>query len=138
MSTKRIRDLSLVLGVVLLVGLAVAVTALTDRSPVREMVLVADEMVFSVPGDPTPNPTLTAVTGERIRLVLDNRDRGVVHDLAVPDPAFRMERLEADPGTRTAVEIRVPDRPGRYRYLCTYHSRMMTGILVVTPGSPSR
>lgn len=133
MSTRKIRNLSLVLGVVLMVGLAVAVTAVADRAPRREVVLVADDMAFFVVGDPTPNPTLTFVAGERVRLVLDNRDRGILHDLVVPDPGFRMAPLEVASGDRAAVTFTVPERPGRYRYVCTYHSRMMTGIFVVRP-----
>ncbi len=108
----------------------------------------AGEQVLIVTADPgmryggqTPGPVLKVRAGQRVRLVLENRDQ-LQHDLWVVGPEERAPYLDpAFPGARTRIlgpgereEIRfVPDRPGRYRYVCTVpgHDATMYGEFLV-------
>ena len=69
------------------------------------------------------------MAGERVRIVLRNRERGMVHDFAVPvlqavlDPVRWNE--DGD------VVFSAPATPGTYRYHCRPHEAMMNGELIV-------
>lgn len=96
----------------------------------REVVLVARDMAFTAPGQATgPNPTLRLKAGERIRLVLENRDPGMKHDVVAPGLGIRTATLEFAATDR--LLITVPRTPGTYDYFCTYHDRLMRGRMVV-------
>jgi plastocyanin len=96
----------------------------------REVVLIARDMAFTAPGQATgPNPTLHLKAGERIRLVLENRDPGMKHDLAVTGLGIRMAVL--DYGGIDRRVITVPRAPGEYEYLCSFHARLMRGRIVI-------
>ena len=113
-------------------GVAFSLRAAVRPEP-RALTLIARDMSFYLPGDPTPNPRLIAERGEELRITLRNEDRGVAHDLAVPNgngspkatPVLRGAGASAD------LTVRVPDQPGRYEYLCNLHARMMRGVLEV-------
>ena len=118
-STKVIAALA---GLMLLVALLPALS----NTPTREVTLVAKGMAFYLESDPsTPNPTLEVKAGERVRMILRNRDRGMTHDLSVP---------AADAGTKLIdwnesgdVVFDVPTTPGTYQYMCRAHRLMMRG-----------
>ncbi|MGH7731950.1 MAG: cupredoxin domain-containing protein [Candidatus Eiseniibacteriota bacterium] len=95
----------------------------------REVVLVARDMAFALPGQAGRNPTLRLKAGERIRLVLENRDPGMKHDLASAGLGIRTEALAF--GESGGQILTVPRRPGEYDYFCSFHAQMMRGRMVV-------
>ena len=95
----------------------------------REIVIVARGMTFTVPGTAGSNPTLRLKAGERIRLVLENRDPGMKHDVTSPGLGFRTATIDFAETHRQ--EISVPRAPGTYDYFCTYHDKLMRGRMVV-------
>jgi len=122
----------LVLFLVACGGLALSVRAAVRPEP-RAVTLIARDMAFYLPGDPTPNPRLIAERGEELRITLRNEDRGMAHDLALPG---RDGSPEATPvlrgvGASADLTVRVPERAGEYGYLCNLHSRTMRGVLEV-------
>lgn len=118
--------------VVMLAGGAVAVAMWGPPGgrPAREIRLVADGMAFYLESDPsTPNPTLTLKPGERVRIVLQNRDRGFTHDFAVP--ALRTALDAIDWNEDGSVLLEAPTTPGTYEYVCRPHTAMMRGRIVI-------
>ena len=95
----------------------------------REVTLVARGMAFHVDGDPTPNPTITVTAGETVRVVLENQDRGMTHDFAVPalDAGMRLVNWNEEDD----VTFDVPSTPGTYEYVCNPHRLMMSGQIKV-------
>lgn len=121
--------------VALLMMVGVLLTAMV-RPPAREVTLVARDMAFYLDGDPgAPNPTIEVRPGERIRIVLRNQDRGMVHDVAIPalHAAGRLIgwNQEAD------LVFTAPAIPGMYEYVCTPHSLMMRGVVLVSGDHPA-
>jgi Copper binding proteins, plastocyanin/azurin family len=131
----RPRALLLPLLALLLVGGGIAFAMQTAVRPEpRTVTLLAQGMSFYLPGDPTPNPRLVAESGEEIRLVLRNQDRGIPHDLSVPDGDGGEQKATREVrglGESADLTFRAPEVPGEYEYLCTLHSRMMRGVLEV-------
>ena len=107
------------------VGLAAHTNA---REEPRAITLTARDMAFYLEGDATPNPTLVLHRGERVRLTLINQDRGMTHDFAVRSMDVATRALRG--GTDSLV-FEAPERPGESEYVCTYHARMMKGVLKV-------
>ena len=112
-----------------LMVMAVLAPALS-KTPAREVTLVARNMAFYLESDPkTPNPTIEVKAGERVRIVLKNQDRGMMHDLAVPAVKKTLDLLEwneADDLTFSAPKTR-----GTYQYECQPHRLMMRGTIRV-------
>jgi plastocyanin len=102
------------------------------KARAREITLVAKDMAFYVEGDPTANPVLEVKAGETIRVVLLNRDRGMIHDFAVPAAHAAIDAL--DWNEEDDVTFEVPDEPGTYEYVCRPHLLMMKGTLIVRSG----
>ena len=125
---KRIPGWAIV-GMALLMVCIALVPALSN-TPSREITLVVRNMAFYLESDPkTPNPTLDVRAGERVRIVVKNQERGIIHDLAVPAVDEALDPLgwnESDSMTFTA-----PKRPGAYGYECRPHRLMMRGTLRV-------
>lgn len=120
-------------SLVLVAGLALA---LAPPGADRELVLVARQMAYFTPGGVESNPTIRVRAGERVRIVLVNEDRGMLHDLSIGSLGFRVEALAGD-GSRGAEILRVPEAPGRTEYVCTFHARLMRGVLEVLPPGDS-
>lgn len=99
------------------------------NSTAREVVLVARDMSFRLPGQATENPVIRVDRGETIQLVLQNDDDGIEHDLSVPEWGVSVDGLPS--GTSGVVNVRVPDKPGRVEYICKRHGVMMKGIIEV-------
>jgi plastocyanin len=112
---------------------ALAMVPAWSWAPDREVVLVVRGMAFYTDSQPDiPNPTIEVRAGERVRVVLRNDDRGLVHDFAVP----ALDRgLDAIRWNETSeVTFTVPTAPGSYEYVCRPHALMMRGKLnVVAP-----
>ena len=127
-SGKRIPIGAIIAMAVVMIGAAL-VPALSS-TPSREITLVARNMAFYLESDPkTPNPTIEVKAGERVRIVLKNQDRGMMHDLAVPALKRTLDLLEwneSDDLTFTA-----PKQPGTHRYECQPHRLMMRGTIRV-------
>lgn len=104
--------------------------AVTTRGRAREITIVAKGMAFYVAGDEErANPVIEARPGETLRIVLQNRDRGMTHDFAVP----ALEAATAALGWNEQDEVTfdVPSEPGTYEYVCRPHLLMMKGTLRV-------
>jgi len=70
--------------------------------------------------------------GTPLRIILDNQDSGVPHDIRVLDGDRELvtSATVSGPGQ---TEVRFgPLAPGSYRFVCTVHPNM-TGTLTVTP-----
>lgn len=103
------------------------------RPEPREVRLVARNMAYYLPGEETPNPTLRFTVGERVRIVLENADPGMAHDVVAPGLGLATPLIAG--GARTGVELRMPARPGTHEYLCSLHPVLMRGWVEVTPGA---
>jgi plastocyanin len=99
-------------------------------APVREIRLVTRAMAFYLESDPaTPNPVITVKAGERVRIVLNNLDRGMTHDFAVPALGTALKAI--DWNENGVVDIDVPEQPGTYEYICRPHAAMMRGTIII-------
>ena len=126
--TKR-RFLLALIGLALVGALSFAVSA-ASKPPPREIVLVARDVAFYLPGESTPNPTLRVAPGESIRLRLVNEDRGTRHDW-VAGTLGAATRLLGGDGDSDAVVFTAPSERGSHRYVCSTHAVMMSGQLEV-------
>jgi plastocyanin len=106
-----------------------ALKGATEVASVREVHLVARGMTFYVDGENTPNPTLHARPGERIKLVFVNADTGMSHDFAIRSWSVGTRLLDGK--GHDAIEFTVPDTRGAHAYSCTPHSAMMGGTIEV-------
>ncbi|MBI3048848.1 MAG: cupredoxin domain-containing protein [Acidobacteria bacterium] len=114
-----------------LVMLVVALLPALSNTPTREITLVVRGMTFYLKDDPrTPNPTLEVKAGERVRVVLENQDRGMTHDFAVP--AFDAGLDPIDWNETDTLVFDVPETPGTYEYVCRPHRLMMRGTIRVS------
>ena len=127
-TTKR-RFLLALVSVTIVGALAFVVAAASKPAP-REIVMVAREVAFFLPGDPTPNPTLVVAPGESVRLRLVNEDRGVEHDWAAGSLGVATRLLAGD-GSADVVVFTAPHERGSHRYVCSSHAAMMSGRLEV-------
>jgi hypothetical protein len=114
----------MVLGSIVLVPLL----ARSEMAP-RELVFVARDMAFHVPGQTPENPVVRVFEGEALRVVLQNDDEGIKHDLAVPEWGLTVDALRS--GSAGAATVRVPDEPGRVEYICKRHGALMKGTIEV-------
>ena len=135
MSTARMRNLSILTGVLLLVVMTVTVWAFTGGSTAaeREITLHARGMAFYMPGSDAPNPTLRVTAGESVRVTVVNDDPGVKHDLIVEKLGLTIAPLATTLGSHGSATLEAPALPGRYPYVCTFHAQMMRGVLEVVP-----
>ena len=122
-----------VLAVAFACGVGLSVRGATGPAgPRHEITLVARDMAFYLPGDPTPNPRLLLRVGEQVRLTLRNDDPGMAHDFAVegPGPLERASKM-IESGDSDRLDFTVPATPGEFDYLCSIHPRMMRGVVEV-------
>lgn len=118
-----------VAGVALLMIVTALLPVMTS-APARDIVLVTRDMTFYLEGDmSTPNPVIEVKAGERVRVVLRNEERGLIHDFAVPAMHSAIDGLRWS--EQGEVTFEVPDAPGTYEYVCRPHMLMMKGIITV-------
>lgn len=110
-------------------GIAMSRATAPPAAAEREIVLVARDMAFYLPGDPRPNPALEIARGETVRVVLINQEPGMKHDFAVP--ALGAASALIDGRGSAAVILRAPSERGDHEYLCTLHAVVMRGVLAV-------
>lgn len=118
-----------VAGIALLMVVAAFLPVMTS-APVRDITLVTRDMTFYLEGDlSTPNPTIEVKAGERVRVILRNEERGLIHDFAVPAMHSAIDGLRWN--EQGDVTLEVPDVPGTYEYVCRPHMLMMKGTINV-------
>jgi plastocyanin len=110
--------------------LGTGLASVTTRGKAREITLVAKGMAFYARDGKTANPVIEARAGETLRIVLQNRDRGMTHDFAVPAVDAATDALQWN--EEDEVTFEVPDEPGTYEYVCRPHLLMMRGTLRVS------
>lgn len=131
MARLRAARFGVAVAVIAALGVAAAMWRADAAGPAREIRLVARGMAFYLESDPaTPNPTLVVKTGERVRIVLTNQERGFTHDVAVPAMQAGIDGL--DWNEAGSMVLGVPLAPGDYEYVCRPHAAMMRGTLRVT------
>ena len=130
MSEQTKKRVAQVLVVAVIVGVLAFAVAATSKPAPREIALVARDMAFYLPDDPTPNPTLVVAPGESVRVTLVNEDRGMLHDWAVAAWRASTGLIPGD-GSRVSVVFRAPDEPGEHEYVCSTHAMLMRGRLEV-------
>jgi plastocyanin len=101
-----------------------------SREPIREIRVTARNMVFHVDAIDDPNPALQLTAGEQVKVVFRNEDRGMLHDFGIPEWNVRTGTVEA--GSERSVTFRVPPRAAGLSYICTPHSAMMAGRIIVS------
>lgn len=120
---------------VLVVCLAALVTACSQPAAVSQPFEGAQVTITAV--NITFDPVeVTLPSGTPLRIILDNQDAGVPHDIRVfqGDHEIARSPVVAGPGT---TEVRFgPLPPARYQFQCTIHPSML-GTLIVTAASPS-
>ena len=116
-----------IVAVVFILAMGVARALMGENA--RHITLVARDMAFYVDGNPTANPVIEARAGETLRIVLENRDRGMTHDFAVPAIDASTDTLKWN--EHDEVTFEVPSEPGTYEYVCRPHLLMMKGTLKV-------
>ena len=94
-----------------------------EATPPREIVLEARDLAFA--GN---NPTLHADPGERIRLIVENSDPGVLHSITLPGIDSEVRHIRY--GERVSFDITVPEG-GTYEYVCPQHAPKMRGKIVI-------
>jgi plastocyanin len=116
-----------IVAVVFMIAMGVARALMGANA--REITIVARDMAFYVDGNSMANPVIEARAGETLRIVLENRDRGMTHDFAVPAIKAATDTLKWN--EHDEVTFKVPSEPGAYEYVCQPHLLMMKGTLTV-------
>ena len=136
----------------LLLGLLL-IGAWAQAEPVREIVIepVGNELKFK-------QTEFTVAPGQTVRLIFKNTSTVMPHNVVVlntdspavvnrvgtaaisdpdyvpDDPAILAYTKVAQPGETVEVTFKAPNKPGRYRYICTFpgHYTLMQGVMVVS------
>lgn len=129
----RVRSILLVLTALAVLGgaLVLARTLPGEAAPPpRRIEIVAASMTFQ------GNARLRVAPGERVEIVLVNRDPGMLHELSIPDLGLSTGPVEE--GNSGSIVATFPDRPGEVRFLCVYHPVTMTGKFEVADEATAR
>ena len=124
----RRRALLLTLGVVASMSV-VLLPLVAQRAAPREIVIVARDMAFFVDGEATPNPVIRVTRGEHITLTFRNEEVGMNHDFAIRVWGVAMRQLQGNGVDR--ISFTVPEAAGTAEYVCSPHSAMMRGTIVI-------
>lgn len=125
------RPVRIVLVAAMLVLAAVMLPRLVDsREPIREVRVTARNMAFHVEAIGDPNPALQLPAGEQVKVVFRNEDRGMLHDFGIPEWGVKTGAIEF--GSERSVTFTVPARASGISYVCTPHSAMMSGRVIVS------
>ncbi len=78
---------------------------------------------------------VTLPSGRPLRIILDNQDAGVPHDIRVFQGDHELARSPTVTGPGQA-EVRFgPLAPARYQFQCTIHPNMLGTLIITDPGS---
>ena len=125
------RHVRVSLVVMLLVAAGMLLPRLVStRESVREITITARDMAFIVSEIADPNPTLGLTAGEQVKVTLRNDDRGMLHDFSIPEWGVRTGSVEW--GEKRTITFRVPPAASTPSYICTPHSAMMSGRIIVS------
>jgi plastocyanin len=118
------------LGLVLALTLAGCTQAARQEAvqavvPAATAAVVARNLAF----EPT---TLAMTAGTQLRLVLENDDAGVPHNVVVRGDGEDIAKSEIVTGVARVELSFGPLAAGRYEYVCEVHPNM-TGTLTITP-----
>ena len=128
MAIKRHLRVSLV--VALMIGAGIFLPRLVStRERAREVRVVARNMLFYVDGTAEPNPVLRVLPGEQVKIILRNEDKGMQHDFGIP--SWKVGTGVVEWSTEKSVTFRVPENATEVSYVCTPHSAMMSGKVVL-------
>ena len=125
---KYLRVALVVVALACAAALAPKLGGVSSAEP-RTIHLVVRDMTFYVDEEKTPNPTLYASAGERVRLILHNTQSGISHDFTI-DSLKVHTRVLKGVGEDT-IEFRMPETRGSHAYHCSPHAAMMNGTIVV-------
>jgi plastocyanin len=103
----------------------------TGLKPQQEVSLTVRNLAYYVGNESSSNPVIKVAAGERLRINLVNKDRGFVHDFAVRD--WKVATPLVHDEESTSMVVQVPEKPGRFTYVCTLHAAMMKGTIEVVP-----
>ena len=118
----------LIAAVVVALMLGAFGVALSRPAP-REIALVTRGMAFYLEDGVLPNPDLAVNAGERVRIVLRNEDRGILHDFSVPGLRAALDPIGWNDSDYVTFDA--PSTPGTYEYWCRPHMTMMRGKIIV-------
>ncbi len=128
--SRKLRKLLPQAAVLALLGALAISFGAASSEPAFELTVRARQMAFYVGDDPRPNPPLVLPADRRVRITFVNEDRGVRHDLAIPDLDARTDLIDGD-GSSRVLRFRTPATTGIASYLCTLHPTMMAAPVEV-------
>ena len=129
---KNLGLISVILLVSIAGALALFVSLLQAKELPREVVIVAEDMSFTVSSqnlEGIKNPTLNFNSGEKISILFRNNDPGIRHDLIIEGLGIKTSILSY--GESERIILTVPDNVGTKSYYCTFHKLMMKGLIVI-------
>ena len=126
---RRALSLTVMAGVVAACGTGAPVGN-ASGAPTAAVELAAENLAFD-------RSSLRFPAGVIVALTLDNRDPGILHNVAIypssgGDPVFRGETLT---GIQTETYLLGPLPAGSFRFVCDVHPTM-SGTLTVAPPPP--
>jgi plastocyanin len=78
----------------------------------------------------------TAPAGQPLRVILDNKDVGVPHDIWVFQGDTVLGKTPSVSGPGLAAVVLPALAPGRYQFSCTIHPSMI-GTIIIEAGAPA-
>jgi len=129
---KNLGLISVILLVSIVGALVLFVSLLQAKELPREVVIVAEDMSFTVSTQNVKgikNPTLNFIRGEKISILFRNNDPGIRHDLIMESLGIKSSILSY--GEAERIILTVPDNVGTRSYYCTSHMLMMKGLIVI-------
>ncbi len=129
---KNLGLISVILLVSIAGALALFVSLLQAKDLPREVVIVAEDMSFTVSTknlEGIKNPTFNFIRGEKISILFRNNDPGIRHDMIIEGLGIKTSILSY--GESERIVLTVPDNVGTRSYYCTFHKLMMNGLIVI-------
>ena len=129
---KNLGLISVILLVSIAGALALFVSLLQAKELPREVVIVAEDMSFTVSTqnlEGIKNPTLNFIRGEKISILFRNNDPGIRHDLIIEGLGIKTSVLSY--GESECFTLTVPNKEGTNMYYCSFHKLLMNGQIVI-------
>ena len=129
---KNLGLISVILLISIAGAIALFVSLLQAKELPREVVIVAEDMSFTVSTqnlEGIKNPTLNFIRGEKISILFRNNDPGIRHDMIIEGLGIKTSILSY--GESERIVLTVPDNVGTKSYYCPFHKLMMNGLIVI-------